>query len=91
MSRTNRHERYPLGLCPVCGMDSGERVQSEKAPFKHTVMNPDLYDDVTPGFLVGGECYCPECFKEWAKDEIDSDPEAVAAAMGIAVLTIPEG
>lgn len=44
-----------------------------------------------PGFLVGGECYCPECFKEWAKDEIDSDPEAVAAAMGIAVLTIPEG
>ena len=56
-----------------------------------TVMNPDLYDDVTPGFLVGGECYCPECFKEWAKDEIDSDPEAVAAAMGIAVLTILEG
>ena len=56
-----------------------------------TVMNPDLYDDVTPGFLVGGECYCPECFKDYMKDEVDSDPEAVAAAMGIAVLTIPEG
>ena len=56
-----------------------------------TVMDPDLYDDVTTGFLVAGECYCPECFKEWAKDEIDSDPEAVARAMGIAIIDIPEG
>lgn len=56
-----------------------------------TVMNPDLYDDVAPAFLVNDEYYCPECFKEWAKDEVDSDPGAVAAAMGIAVLAIPEG
>lgn len=56
-----------------------------------TVMNPDLYDDVAPGFLVGGECYCPECFKDYMKDEVDSDPEAVAQAMGIAVIDVPEG
>lgn len=55
------------------------------------VMNPALYDDVAPGFLVNGECYCPECFKEWMKDEVDSDPEAVARSMGIAVIDIPEG
>lgn len=55
------------------------------------VMDPNRFDDVTPGFVVNGECYCPECFKEWAKDEVDSDPEAFADAMGIAVLTIPEG
>ena len=56
-----------------------------------TVMNPGLYDDVTPGFLVNGECYCPECFKDWMKDEVDSDPGAVARAMGIAIIDIPEG
>lgn len=37
MNRKNRHERNPLDLCPVCGMDSGERVQSTDAPFKHYV------------------------------------------------------
>lgn len=55
-----------------------------------TVMNPRYFDDVTPGFMVNGECYCPECFKEWMKDEVDSDPETVAQAMGIAVIDIPE-
>ena len=54
-------------------------------------MDPGLYDDVAPGFLVNGECYCPECFKEWAEDEIDSDPETVARAMGVAIIDIPEG
>ena len=37
MSRTDRHDRCPLSLCPVCGTDSGERVQSTDAPFKHYV------------------------------------------------------
>ena len=55
-----------------------------------TVMNPVLYDDVAPAFLMDGEYYCPECFKEWMKDEVDSDPEAVARAMGIAIIDIPE-
>lgn len=37
MNRANRHEHHPLDLCPVCGMDSGERVLSTDAPFKHYV------------------------------------------------------
>lgn len=48
-------------------------------------MNPNIYDDVTPGFDINGEVYCPDCFMEWAKDEVDSDPETVAAAMGIEI------
>lgn len=49
------------------------------------VMDPNLYDDVSPGFIIDDEVYCPDCFRDWAKDEIDSDPEAVAQAMGILV------
>ena len=49
------------------------------------VMDPQLYDDVSPGFVIEGEVYCPDCFKEWMKDEVDSDPEAVAQAMDIEV------
>ena len=45
------------------------------------VMNPNAFDDVAPGFLINGECYCPECAKDWLKDEVDSDPEAVARAI----------
>lgn len=47
------------------------------------VMDPNLYDDVTPGFVVNDEVYCPDCFKEWVKDELESDPECVAHAMNI--------
>ena len=115
MNRKNRHERNPLDLCPVCGMDSGERVQSTDAPFKHYVQCStcgaitagyaqqsnatkawkrgdawNAFDDVAPGFLINGECCCPECAKDWLKDEVDSDPEAVARAMGIAIIDIPE-
>lgn len=32
----------------------------------------------------------PVCAKDWLKDEVDSDPEAVARAMGIAIIDIPE-
>lgn len=49
------------------------------------VMDPALYDDVSPGFVIGGEVYCPDCFREWAKDEVDSDPEGVARALGLEV------
>lgn len=37
MNARNRKERMPLRPCPVCGTDSGERVQSTDAPFKHYV------------------------------------------------------
>ena len=37
MNARNRKERMPLSPCPGCGTDSGERVQSTDAPFKHYV------------------------------------------------------
>lgn len=49
------------------------------------VMDPNLFDDVSPGFVVNGDIYCPDCFKEWMKDEVDSDPETVARAVGIEI------
>lgn len=55
------------------------------------VMNPNLYDDVTPEFVIGEEVYCPDCFKAWAKDAVDSDPEAVARAMDIEIRRSPYG
>lgn len=63
-----------------------------------TVMNPLIHENVAPGFVVNGDCYCASCFKEyinneldWLKSQVDKDPEAVAQAMGIAVIDVPEG
>lgn len=63
MSRTNRHERYPLGLCPVCGMDSGERVQSEKSPFKHYVRC------ATCGAITAGYSQQNSATKAWQRGD----------------------
>lgn len=49
------------------------------------VMNPALYDDVFPGFMLNGEVYCPDCFKDWVKDEVDTDPESIARALDIEI------
>lgn len=37
MNAGGKKERLELPPCPVCGTDSGERVQSTVAPFKHYV------------------------------------------------------
>ncbi len=62
-----------------------------------TVINPKLHVDVAPGFVVNREVYCARCFKddmqeqlEWLLKELDKDPEAVAEAMGVMVIDIPE-
>lgn len=61
-----------------------------------TVINPKLH--VTwLRFVVNREVYCARCFKddmqeqlEWLLKELDKDLEAVAEAMGIGVIDIPE-
>lgn len=53
-------------------------------------MNPELYDDVTPGYMVGGEMLCPDCFREWLKDEADENPDVLAEALGIPVIPVGE-
>lgn len=37
MNARGRKESKPLALCPVCGLDSGERMQSEHEPFLYYV------------------------------------------------------
>lgn len=54
-------------------------------------MNPELYDDVTPGYMVGGEMLCPDCFREWLKDEADENPDVLAEALGIPVVPVGDG
>lgn len=55
------------------------------------VMDPLLYDDVSPAFVMDGDTYCPECFKEYMKDVVDDDPEVVAEAMGFEVRRFWDG
>lgn len=34
---------------------------------------------------VGGEIYCEDCFKDWVKDYLDSNPEDIAKLMNVPV------
>lgn len=61
MNRKNRHERHLLDLCPVCGMDSGERVQSTDAPFKHYVRCS------TCGAITAGYAQQSKATKAWKR------------------------
>lgn len=37
MNAGKRREKAPLSNCPMCGLDSGERFQSEQQPFLYYV------------------------------------------------------
>lgn len=63
MNRSNRKERMPLPPCPQCGMDSGERVQSEKAPFKHYVRC------ATCGAITAGYAQQNNATKAWQRGD----------------------
>lgn len=63
MNRANRHERNPLSLCPVCGMDSGERLQSTDAPFKHYVRCS------TCGAITAGYAKQSNATKAWKRGD----------------------
>lgn len=63
MNRNNRHERNPLSPCPVCGMDSGERLQSETPPFKHYVRRG------TCGAITAGYAQQSNATKAWKRGD----------------------
>lgn len=48
MNKMNRKPRLPLGLCPKCGMDSGERKASVNLPTRYYVRCSSC------GYAVGG-------------------------------------
>ncbi len=63
MNALNRKPRNPLPPCPQCGMDSGERVQSEKAPFLHYVRC------TTCGAITAGYAQQNNATKAWQRGD----------------------
>lgn len=63
MNRKNRYERCPLRPCPCCGMDSGDRVQSTDAPFKHYVRC------TTCGAITAGYAQQSNATKAWQRGD----------------------
>lgn len=49
MNRNNRKPKTSLGLCPKCGMDSGERKASINLPTRYFVRCASC------GYIVGGD------------------------------------
>lgn len=48
-------------------------------------INPNLYDDCEKTYIVGGECYCKNCFKDWLRDWVDTSLDEVAESIGVMV------
>lgn len=59
MNAKGRKTRYPLSVCPRCGMDSGNRKVSETANEKNYVVCE------TCGYLVGPFGDMPHAVKAW--------------------------
>ena len=63
MNAMHRREKMPLPLCPVCGLDSGERVQSTIAPFRHYVRCTSC------GAKTGGYAQQSSATKAWQRGD----------------------
>lgn len=63
MNAGGKKERLELPLCPVCGTDSGERVQSTDAPFKHYVRC------TTCGAITAGYAQQSNATKAWQRGD----------------------
>lgn len=63
MNALNRKPRKSLPACPQCGMDSGERMQSEAAPFKYYVRC------ATCGAVTAGYAKLESATKAWQRGD----------------------
>lgn len=52
-------------------------------------LNPGLYDDVDRYFVINDEIYCPDCFRAWMEEEVRSNLDMVAEAMGVQRVEVP--
>lgn len=52
------------------------------------VLNPNLWDDSEKYYMVDGEVYCKNCFKDYLKDLIETDLDLVAEAIGVSVVEV---
>lgn len=51
-------------------------------------INPNLWDDCEKYFIVGGEVYCKDCFKDWLQEWIEGNLDEVAAAIDVPVVEV---
>lgn len=52
------------------------------------VIDPALYDGCDRYYLVGGEIYCEDCFRDWVMDWVESNIEDVASFIGVPVVEV---
>ena len=51
-------------------------------------LNPNKWDDCEKYYLVGGEIYCKDCFKEWLEEWIKLNLDDVAELAGVDVVEV---
>lgn len=51
-------------------------------------INPVKYDDCEEYYLVEGEIYCKDCFKEWLEEWIELNLNDVAELAGVPVVEV---
>lgn len=53
-------------------------------------LNPNISDDCDRYYIVGGEIYCADCFKDWLHDIVDDEPDVMADALNIMRVYVEE-
>ena len=62
MNKSNRRPTTPLGLCPKCGRDSGERKATSSIPTRYFVRCASC------GYIVGGSTDQAAATMKWNKE-----------------------
>ena len=51
-------------------------------------IDPNRFDGCDRYFVVGGEIYCEECFKDWLSDWMQTNLEDIAVLVGVPVVEV---
>lgn len=51
-------------------------------------IDPNRFDGCDRYFMVGGEIYCEECFKDWLSDWMQTNLEDIADLIGVPVVEV---
>ena len=52
------------------------------------VLDPARWDDCEKYYIVGGEIYCSDCFKDWALDWMETNLDDLARAIDVPVVEV---
>jgi hypothetical protein len=68
-----------------------EMSKSKKMSCSHCEIEFDPEDSsLSHWYEIGGEMYCEDCFKDWVKDYLESNPEDIAKLMNVPVWDVME-